>query len=221
MSKQTKMLKQDILKILAKDVSGGSNTRPPFEDAKRPNTFFGGADNQPYYPLAQEPSPSANPMTPIVPGIVVLEPGQTASKRPTFKDAKTPQTFFGGGKKCKKAKTDAKEVCAEEKKNRKPRAPTPYNLFVKDFFSKNSTATLKKAAAAWKVTKSGAPPPPKPIRPKIKLTTFQDPSPPPSPTLPEPEPAPAPPRLKITKRATKTIKAKKPPPAAPPLRTRD
>ena len=68
MSKQTKMLKQDILKILAKDVSGGSNTRPPFEDAKRPNTFFGGKDNQPYYPLAQEPSPAANPATPIVPG---------------------------------------------------------------------------------------------------------------------------------------------------------
>ena len=44
MSKQTKMLKSEILKILAKDVSGGSNTRPPFEDAMRPNTFFGGKD---------------------------------------------------------------------------------------------------------------------------------------------------------------------------------
>lgn len=192
MSKQTKMLKQDILKILAKDVSGGSNTRPPFEDAKRPNTFFGGKDvgMQPYYPLAQEPNPAANPATPIVPQIVVLEPGQTSGKRPTFKDAKTPQTFFGGGKKCKKAKTEAKAVCAEEKKTKKKRAPSAYNLFIKDFFSKTKGATMKSAAAAWKASKSGAPAPAakstpkpaaKPPKPEIKLTTFQPPPPPPGP----------------------------------------
>ena len=165
MSKQTKMLKSEILKILAKDVSGGSNTRPAFEDAKRPNTFFGGKDvgMQPYYPLAQEPNPSANPMSPIVPQIVTLEPGQTASKRPTYKDAKTPQTFFGGGKKCKQAKADAKAVCDEEKKTKKKRPPSAYNIFVKDFFSKNNGATIKTAAAAWKASKNGAPAPPKPV----------------------------------------------------------
>ena len=60
MSKQSKMLKADILKILSKDISGGSNTRPAFEDAKSPNTFFGGADNQPFYPLAQESEAASN-----------------------------------------------------------------------------------------------------------------------------------------------------------------
>jgi hypothetical protein len=199
MSKQPKMLKQDILKILAKDVSGGSNTRPPFEDAMRPNTFFGGAGNQPYYPLAQEPNPSANPMSPIVPGIVVLGPGQTSGKRPTYKDAKTPQTFFGGGKKCKKAKGEAKAVCDEEKKTKKKRPPSAYNIFVKDFFSKNNGATIKSAAAAWKASKSGAPAPPKPARPTIKLTSFGEVPPPPPPGPPPAKKK----KLKIKKSAFK------------------
>ena len=157
---QSKMLKDDILKILAKELSGGSNTRPAFESAKTPNTFFGGKDNQPYYPSAQEPAPAANPAAPIVPGIVVLEPGQKSGKRPTYKSAKTPQTFFGGAKKCKKAKEEAKAVCDEEKKAKKKRAPSAYNIFVKDYFSKNKNLgkdRMKMVAAAWKASKSGAP----------------------------------------------------------------
>ena len=183
---QSKMLKDDILKILAKELSGGSNTRPAFESSKTPNTFFGGKDAgmQPYYPSAQEPNPAANPAAPIVPGIVVLEPGQKSGKRPTYKSAKTPQTFFGGTKKCKKAKSEAKAVCAEEKKIKKKRAPSPYNIFVKDYFSKNKNLgkdRMKMVAAAWKASKSGAAPTPKAAKPEIKLTTFQ---PPPPPTTP-------------------------------------
>jgi hypothetical protein len=188
MSKQSKMLKDDILKILAKELSGGSNTRPAFESAKTPNTFFGGKDvgNQPYYPSAQEPNPAANPASPIVPGIIS---DKDPSKRPTYKSAKTPQTFFGGAKKCKKAKAEAKAVCDEEKKIKKKRAPSPYNIFVKDYFSKNKNLgkdRMKMVAAAWKVSKIGSPKPapaPKAAKPEIKLTTFQ---PPPPPTTPPP-----------------------------------
>ena len=221
---QAKLLKKDILKILAKDVSGGSNTRPAFESAKSPNTFFGGADNQPFYPSAQEPSPAANPATPIVPQIVTLEPGQKAKKRPTYKSAKEPLTFFGGAKECKKAKAAAKIVCADEKKQKKKRAPSPYNVFVKDFFSRNKNLgkdRMKIVAAAWQASKSGVAPAKKAARPKIKLTTFQPPAPPPGPppkknepkkrrnTPPPPPPGPPPakkaapapkkPKLKIKK----------------------
>ena len=188
MSKQSKMLKADILKILSKDISGGSNTRPAFEDAKSPNTFFGGADNQPFYPLAQEPAPSANPASPIVPGIVVLEPGQKSGKRPTYKKAKTPLTFFGGAKECKDAKAAAKIVCADEKKQKKKRAPSKYNVFVKDFFSKNKNLgkdRMKIVAAAWKKSQSGAPAAKKAPRPKINMTSFGE-VPPPPPAGPPP-----------------------------------
>ena len=217
---QTKMLKSEILKILAKDVSGGANTRPAYESAKSPNVFFGGKDKQPYYPLAQEPAPAANPATPSVPGIIS---DKDASKRPTYKSAKAPSTFFGGGKKCKEAKSAAKSVCEEEKKNKKKRPPSAYNLFIKDFYSKNIGATMKKAAAAWKASQSGTPAPPKPTRPTIKLTTFQSPSPPPSPPPDGRPPAPdafeglkegdfddimpkKKPKLKIKKRAKLKIK---------------
>lgn len=195
---QSKMLKADILKILAKDVSGGSNTRKPYKSAKQPLTFFGGADNQPYYPLAQEPAPSANPATPIVPQIVTLEPGQKSGKRPTYKNAKEPNTFFGGAKdpKCKKAEQQVVKFCAESSGTFAPkkakgkakgkaegkakRAPSAYNLFIKDFFSKNKGATMKSAAAAWKASQSGAPKPATPRAP-IALTTFQPPAPPSAP----------------------------------------
>ena len=162
MSKQSKMLKDDILKILAKELSGGSNTRPAFESAKTPNTFFGGKDvgMQPYYPSAQEPAPAANPATPIVPGIIS---DKDPSKRPTYQSAKTPQTFIGGADdpKCKKPGQAVVKFCAKprEKKIRKPSA---YNLFVKDFFSKNKGADMKSAAAAWKASKSGTAPAAKP-----------------------------------------------------------
>ena len=209
---QSNLLKADILKILSKDVSGGANTRKPYKSAQQPLTFFGGQDNQPYYPSAQEPNPAANPMTPIVPKIMVLESGQKSGKRPTYKSAKTPLTFFGGAKKCKEAKAAAKETCAAEKKAKKKRPPSAYNLFIKDFFSKNSGATMKTAAAAWKASKSGAPPPPKPARPAIKLTSFGDvPPPPPGPppkkaaakkrrnTPPPPPPGPPPKKAAATK----------------------
>jgi hypothetical protein len=216
------MLKADILKILAKDVSGGSNTRNPYKSAKQPLTFFGGADNQPYYPLAQEPAPSANPATPIVPQIVTLEPGQKSGKRPTYKNAKEPNTFFGGAKdpKCKKAEQQVVKFCAESSGTFAPkkakgkakgkaegkakRAPSAYNLFIKDFFSKNKGATMKSAAAAWKASQSGAPKPATPRAP-IALTTFQPPAPPSAPP-PAKKAAKAPkapkkPKLKIKKAA--------------------
>jgi len=190
MSKQSKMLKEDILKILAKDVSGGSNTRPAYESAQAPMTFFGGADNQPYYPLAQEPAPGASVMSPIVPGIIS---GKDASKRPTYQSAKKPLTFFGGGKECKQAKAFSKEVCDEEKAKRKKRAPSEYNKFIKKFFAENKNLgkdRMKKAAEAWKASKSGSAPAKKPEekKPKIKITTVQ---PPPPPAGPSPAKKPA------------------------------
>lgn len=197
---QSKLLKADILKILAKDVSkGGSMTRAPYPNAKAPLTFFGGKDEvgmQPFYPLAQEPDPAATPMTPIVPGTLSKK---DPSKRATYINSKEPLTFFGGAKKCKQAKKQAKEVCAEEKKDKKEkkkRAPSAYNLFIKDFFITNKPTTLAAAAAAWKSSKSTAPQPakeaprkveaepeakPKKKRAKIALTTFQPPPPPPGP----------------------------------------
>ena len=147
---QKSMLKSDILKILASDISGGrrgdtqpvipgiiSNkdpgNRPTFESAKNPKTFFGGQSKQPNYPSAQEPSPAANPMTPIVPSIISdKKPGS----RPTYKSAKTPKTFFGGTKeKCAKANQDVVKFCAEAKKPKSKRAPSAYNLFVKKYFA--------------------------------------------------------------------------------------
>ena len=127
--KQSNMLKEDILKILSKSVSGGSDLAPMYPNSKTPKTFFGGekpsragdADQmKPYYPMAQEPNPAANPNAPLP--TRKLAPGQKASKRPTYKSAKEPLTFFGGDKKCKKAKTAAKEICADEKKAKKKRA---------------------------------------------------------------------------------------------------
>jgi hypothetical protein len=212
MSKQSKMLKADILKILSKDVSGGSNTRPAFESAKAPSTFFGGQDNQPYYPLAQEPTPAANPATPIVPKIVTLESGQKSGKRPTYKSAKQPKTFFGGTKeKCAKANQDVVKFCAASKKLKKKRAPSAYNLFIKEFFSKNKGATMKSAAAAWKASKSGVPAPPKAARAAIKLTSFGEVPPPPPPGPPPAKKK----KLKIVDRK-KPAAAKAPTPAPKP-----
>ena len=87
---QSNMLKSDILKILSKSVSGGADTRPVYPDSKKPQTFFGG-ENQPFYPLSQEPNPAANPMSPIVPGIIS---DKDPSSRPTYKSSKQPKTFL-------------------------------------------------------------------------------------------------------------------------------
>ena len=107
---QSNLLKADILKILSKDVSGGANTRKPYKSAKQPLTFFGGQDNQPYYPSAQEPNPAANPMTPIVPQIMVLESGQKSGKRPTYKSAKKSS---GQSRLCRreKIKEETSTIC--------------------------------------------------------------------------------------------------------------
>ena len=185
MSKQSTMLKDDILKILAKSVAGGkSDLVPMYPNSKQPDTFTGAGKPEmtPYYPSAQEPAPAANPAKPLP--TINLPPKQKSGKRPTYKSAKEPMTFFGGDKKCKKAKSVAKEICADEKKAKKKRAPSAYNLFIKDYFSKNKSATMKTAAVAWKASKSGKAPASKPARPAIKLTTFQ---PPPPPTTPPPK----------------------------------
>ena len=185
MSKQSTMLKDDILKILAKSVAGGkSDLVPMYPNSKQPDTFTGAGKPEmtPYYPSAQEPAPAANPAKPLP--TINLPPKQKSGKRPTYKLAKEPRTFFGGDKKCKKAKSVAKEICADEKKAKKKRAPSAYNLFIKDYFSKNKSATMKTAAVAWKASKSGKAPASKPARPAIKLTTFQ---PPPPPTTPPPK----------------------------------
>ena len=183
---QQNMLKSDILKILASDISGGrrgdtqpiipgiiSNKDPgnreTFESAKAPKTFFGGK-NQPYYALAQEPNPAANPMKPIVPGIISTK---NPSKRKTYKSAEQPN--INGGSKdpnCLKAEQEVVKFCAKPKAKR---APSAYNLFVKQYFVDNPSATITSAAAAWKRTKSKPGP-----RPAIKLTSFGDVPPPPS-----------------------------------------
>ena len=182
---QSNMLKEDILKILSKSVSGGSNTRPTYKSAKQPLTFFGG-ENQPYYPSAQEPNPAANPMKPIVPGIIR---DKDPSKRPTYKSAKQPLTFFGGETECAKAKKLVKEKCGKTK-----RAPSAYNLFIKKYFAENSNASMKSAAAAWKLSKPSTKAAPK-DRPKIALTSFGDVPPPPD------TPAPKKKKLIIKKKA--------------------
>ena len=192
---QSNMLKEDILKILSKSVSGGSNTRPTYPSAKEPKTFFGG-ENQPYYPDAQEPHPSANPMTPIVPSIISnRKPGN----RPTYKSAKTPLTFFGGDEsECAKAKKLVKEKCAKKTK----RPPSLYNLFIKKYFAENSNPSMKSAAAAWKLSKPSSKVAPK-DRPKIALTTFGD--------VPPPPDTPAPKKKKLIIK-TKKIALKPPTP---------
>ena len=220
---QKSMLKSDILKILAKDISGGrrgetqpiipgiisnkdSGNRPTFESAKNPRTFFGGQNsqsNQPYYPSAQEPNPAANPMTPIVPGIISdKKPGS----RKTYKSSKTPKTFFGGAKdpKCIKAEQEVVKFCAKPKAKR---APSAYNLFVKKYFKDNPAATITSAAAAWKRTKSK----PSGPRPQIKLTSFGDVPPPPSSPPPQKK-APKKRKLKIVppEELKKPAAAKKP-----------
>jgi len=157
--KQSNMLKEDILKILSKSVSGGSDLAPMYPNSKEPKTFFGGekpsragdADQmKPYYPMAQEPNPAANPNAPLP--TRKLEPGQVASKRPTYKSAKEPLTFFGG----------------KEKKPKKKRAPSKYNLFMKDFAKKNpglGKGLMKAAAAAYRKEhpKAGKAPAKKPM----------------------------------------------------------
>ena len=125
---QSKMLKDDILKILAKELSGGSNTRPAFESAKSPNTFFGGKDNQPYYPSAQEPAPAANPAAPIVPGIVVLEPGQKSGKRPTYKSLPP--------KNVKKQKKELKPFVMKKRKQKRNEHPLRIIFLLKIIFLK-------------------------------------------------------------------------------------
>ena len=172
---QSNMLKEDILKILSKSVKGGSNTRPTYQSAKEPKTFFGG-ENQPYYPLAQEPNPAASAMSPIVPSIIR---DKDPSKRPTYKSAKQPKTFFGGETECAKAKKLVKEKCGKTK-----RAPSAYNLFIKQYFAENSNASMKSAAAAWKLSKPSSKAAPK-NRPKIALTTFGDVPPPPDTPAPK------------------------------------
>jgi hypothetical protein len=196
---QSNMLKEDILKILSKSVKGGSNTRPTYQSAKQPTTFFGG-ENQPYYPLAQEPNPAANPMKPIVPSIISKK---NPSKRPTYKSSKQPLTFFGGETECAKAKKLVKEKCGKTKK----RAPSAYNLFIKKYFAENSNASMKSAAAAWKLSKPSTKAAPK-DRPKIALTSFGDVPPPPD---------TPPPKKKTQTIIPKKKKSQKPPP--PPTTT--
>ena len=195
---QSTMLKEDILKILSKSVKGGSNTRPTYQSAKQPTTFFGG-ENQPYYPLAQEPNPAANPMKPIVPSIISKK---NPSKRPTYKSSKQPLTFFGGETECAKAKKLVKEKCGKKK-----RAPSAYNLFIKKYFAENSNASMKSAAAAWKLSKPSTKAAPK-DRPKIAITSFGDVPPPPD---------TPPPKKKTQTIIPKKKKSQKPPP--PPTTT--
>jgi len=136
--KQSTMLKDDILKILAKSVAGGkSDLVPMYPNSKQPDTFTGAGKPEmtPYYPSAQEPAPAANPATPLP--TINLPPKQKSSKRPTYKSAKEPLTRFGG----------------QEKKPKKKRAPTKYNLFLKDFAKKNpglGKGLMKAAAAAYR-----------------------------------------------------------------------
>ena len=146
-TKQSSMLKSDILKILSKSVSGGaSELAPMYPNSKQPKTFTGAGEPQmtPYYPSAQEPSPAANPNKPLP--TPELLPGQKSGKRPTYKSAKEPKTFFGG-----------------EKKPKKKRAPTKYNLFLKKYAKENpglGKELLKKAAVAYRKEhpKAGAKP---------------------------------------------------------------
>ena len=216
---QKNLLKADILKILSNDISGGRrgdtkpiipgimtdknpDSRPTFENAQKPTTFFGGK-NQPYYALAQEPHPAASAMSPIIPGIIR---DKNPSKRKTYKSAEQPNINGGTKEKCAKANQDVVKFCAKAKKPKSKRAPSAYNMFIKKYFAENKSATMTAAAAAWKLSKS----PKKPSGPKppIKITSFGE-VPPPPPTTAPPKKASAkkaPPK----KRKLKIVEPKKP-----------
>ena len=77
-------------------------------------------------------------MSPIIPGIISKK---NPSKRKTYKSAQQPNINTGGAK-----------------KEKKKRAPSAYNMFMKKFFADNKNMGkdgMKLCAAAYKKSKSG------------------------------------------------------------------